>query len=132
MKTENAPTPERIMQFAWGYAPTLIIETALRNRLFDLMDSSPKTLPELTAATGASSRGLRAILDALVGWLLVKRIGDRYALTPESATFLVSTKPSFRGTFFLHTTEHLLPKWMQLPEVVRTGKPAMSVNQQKE
>ena len=29
-------TPERIMQFAWGYVPPLILEAAIRHRIFDL------------------------------------------------------------------------------------------------
>jgi hypothetical protein len=30
-----AITPERIMQLAWGYAPPLIIEAAVRHQVFD-------------------------------------------------------------------------------------------------
>jgi len=124
-------TPERIMQFGWGYAPTLIIRTALQLRLFDLLDQGPKGLDELTRATSASPRGLRAVLNALVGLQLLGREGDRYTLTPESATFLVSTKPSYHGAFFQHTLDQILPRWQQLPEVVRTGKPAQEVNAQE-
>src|SRR5580693_3593783 len=58
-------TPDRIMQFAWGYAPTLIIQSALQHRIFDLLDQSPKTVDELAQATAASKRGLTAILNAL-------------------------------------------------------------------
>jgi 3-hydroxy-5-methyl-1-naphthoate 3-O-methyltransferase len=121
-------TPERVMQFAWGYAPTLIIRTALDLRLFDFMDQSPKSVAELAQQTGASTRGLTAILNALVGLEFVTRSDGRYALTPESATFLVSTKPGFHGGFFQHTLDQILPKWLQLGEVVRSGKPASAVN----
>src|SRR5690242_1655214 len=61
------PTPERIQQVAWGYAPTLILEAALNYRLFDLLDESPQTVEQLAQRTGASLRGLTAILNALVG-----------------------------------------------------------------
>ncbi len=124
-----SPTPDRLMQLAWGYTPTLILETALKYRLFDLLDESPRTVQELAQSTGASERGLTAILNALVGLQFVARPNGRYELTPESAAFLVSTKPGFRGGLLQHTTEHLLPKWMQLEEIVRTGKPATAVNQ---
>jgi hypothetical protein len=66
MKTTNAPSPDRLMQFAWGYAPPLIIEAGVHYRLFDLLDQSPRTVNELAAQTGASARGLTAVLDALV------------------------------------------------------------------
>jgi hypothetical protein len=125
-------TPDRIMQFGWGYAPTLIIRAALQHRVFDLLDQSPKTVDELVKATGASKRGLTAILNALVGLEFLIRSNDRYLLTPESAAFLVSTKPGFHGAFFQHTLDQILPKWQQLDEVVRTGKPVSAANSQKQ
>jgi DNA-binding IclR family transcriptional regulator len=57
-------------------------------------------LQELSARTGASVRGLRALLNALLGFEFLSKNGDgRYALTPESATFLVRNKPAYRGDF---------------------------------
>jgi hypothetical protein len=128
----SAPvTPERIFQLAWGYAPPLIIEAAIKHRVFDVLDGGPKNLAALSAATGASERGLAAILDVLVGMdFLARDAGGAYALTPESAAFLVSTKPSFQGGIIRHTSEHLLPKWLSLNEIVATGKPSAAVNQQ--
>jgi hypothetical protein len=41
-KTEKPLTPERIMQLAWGYAPPLIIEAAVRHRVFDLLEPGRK------------------------------------------------------------------------------------------
>lgn len=125
-------TPERIMQFAWGYAPTLIIQAALQHRIFDLLDESPKTVDDLARATAASKRGLTAILNALVGLQLLARSGERYSLTPESATFLVSSKPGYHGAFFRHILDQILPKWQQLPEVVRSGKPVRAANDQRQ
>jgi ubiquinone/menaquinone biosynthesis C-methylase UbiE len=124
-------TPQRIMQFAWAYAAPLILEAALRNKVFDTLDGGPKTLDEVHAATGASTRGLAAIMNALCGFeLLDKDTQGRYSLTPESAAFLVSTKPSFMGGMIAHTSEQLIPKWLQINEVVRTGKAATAVNQE--
>lgn len=124
-------TPERIYQFAWGYAPTLILEAAIRHRVFDVLDSGPKSLKEISKETGASERGLSAIMNVLVGLdFLAKDKKGTYSLTPESAAFLVTTKPGFQGGILRHTSEHLLPKWLGLNEVVATGRPAQSVNQQ--
>ncbi len=133
----DAPTtppqvkPDRIFQFAFAYAAPLILETAVRLRVFDVLDAGPKTAEEAAAATGASARGLRILMNALVGFEFLKKdAAGRYALTPESAAFLVSTKPAFRGGFFRHTSGQLIPKWLQLTEVVRTGRPAGAVNQE--
>ncbi len=126
-------TPERIMQFAWGYVPTLVLEAAVKHHVFDTLDAGPKTVAEVSAATGASQRGLTAIMNALVGLgFLVKDSHDRYANGAEASTFLVSTKPAFHGGFIRHTSEHLIPQWLHLNEIVATGKPGHSVNQEAE
>ena len=129
---KNSVTPERIMQFAWGYAPTLIIEAAVRHRVFDLLDESPKSIKELAKKSGASQRGLTAIANALVAFNFLSRKGERYALTPESAAFLVSTKPGYLGALYHHMSSQILPKWLQLGAVVGNGKPADLVNKQKQ
>ena len=124
-------TPERIMQFIWGYAPTLIIEAAVHHGVFDALDQSPKTIAELSRKTGASRRGLTAIVNALVGFNFLARKGDRYSLTPESSAFLVSTRPGYLGGLFKHMSSQSIPKWLQLERVVRTGKPAQAINSQQ-
>jgi ubiquinone/menaquinone biosynthesis C-methylase UbiE len=124
-------TPERINQLAFGYAPPLILEAAIRHRVFDVLDSGPKSVSEISKATGASERGLTAIMNVLVGLeFLAKDENGNYSLTPESAAFLVSTKPAFQGGLIRHLSQHLIPSWLRLNDVVATGKPAAAVNQQ--
>ncbi len=123
-------TPERIMQFAWGYIPPLVLEAAIRHHVFDLLDGGPKTVNEIHEKSGASERGLTAIMNALVGLnFLAKDQQSRFSLTPESAEFLVSTKPAFQGGLIRHCSEHLIPKWLRLNEIVETGRPVEAVNQ---
>jgi SAM-dependent methyltransferase len=132
MAKQKKVTPERIMQLAWGYAPTLAIEAAVKHGYFDLLDKRAATAEEVAKKTRTSLRGAKAILDVLVSLQLLQRKGERFALVPESAAFLVSTKPVFYGMFFKHISDQLMPSWLQLTEVVRTGKPALKVNAQKE
>jgi len=126
-------TPERIMQIAWGYAPPLIIEAAVRHGVFDLLAKGPKNLDEVVAHTGASQRGLRVILNALTGLKLLSKDGKgNYALAPESAAFLVSGQPGYLGGFIRHTSSQLIPHWLKLTDAVKDGKPPTGgVNQEK-
>ena len=125
-------TPERILKLAWGYVPPLLLEAAIRHRVFDVLDAGAMTIPEVAKATGASARALKALMDALVGLeFLAKEERGRYALAPESAAFLVSTKAGFLGGPIRHNSEHLIPRWLQLNEVVATGKPVSAVNEEK-
>jgi ubiquinone/menaquinone biosynthesis C-methylase UbiE len=126
-------SPERLMQFTFGFAPPLIIETALRYGVFDILDKGAKSLEALCVETRTSPRGLRIILDALVGLDVLTKDGvGHYALTEESATFLVTGKPTYHGAFFLLTKEPMLSAWGKLEEAVRSGRPAHHINREQE
>ncbi len=127
--TQTEVKPDRIQQLWFGFAPPLILEAALRHRIFDLLDAGPKTVEQVAVATGASPRGLQALMNALTSMQFLAKNGDSYSLTPESSTFLVTTKPTFAGGMFKHTSQ-ILPNWLKLSEAVKTGKPAKSVNQE--
>ena len=116
-------TPERIQQFAWGYGPPLILEAAIRHRVFDVLDGGAKTVAEVAQETGASERGLTAMMNALVGLDFLAKDGQaHYSLTPESSTFLVSHKPSFLGGIIRHGSQQLIPRWLNLNEVVAPAR----------
>jgi ubiquinone/menaquinone biosynthesis C-methylase UbiE len=71
-------------------------------------------------------------MNALAGLeLLTKDAEGRFGLTADSAAFLVSGKPGFLGGMIRHTSTQLVPKWLALSEVVRTGQPTASVNREK-
>jgi hypothetical protein len=129
---KSGPSPERLTQFAFGFAPPLLLQTAVELQIFDLIDASPMSLAELSSKTGASIRGLRALLNALVGFeFLRKDDAGRYALTPESEAFLVRDKPAFRGDFFTFVPT-MIQHWLNLKEVVKSGKPVVTINSEQE
>ncbi len=127
-----AVTPERIMQMAWGYSAPLMIEAAVRNRIFDLLDGGSKSADEVAALSGASVRGVRAVMNALAALqLLTKNAEGRFELAPDTATFLVSGKPTYLGGLSLRTSTQSIPMWLKLGDVVRTGKPSSGVNEEQ-
>ena len=126
-------TPERLQQLGFGYAPPLIISAAVNNRVFDALDSGAKTVEQLQKETGASARGLRAIMDALVGMELLKKDRQwKYSLTPESQAFLISEKPGTLAGFFGSVLPILASRWLRLTDIVRDGRPPVAVNQETE
>jgi SAM-dependent methyltransferase len=131
-KTKNL-TPERLQQFGFAYAPPLIISAAVNNKVFDTLQRGPKTIEQVTKETGGSARGLRAIMDALVGLELLKKDRQsRYSLTPESHAFLISEKPGTLAGFFGSILPVMISRWLRLTDVVRDGRPAVAVNQESE
>src|SRR5438128_1686898 len=121
-KDTSSVSPERLMQISFGYAPTLLIEAAVRHRVFDELAGGSKTITELCTATGVSKRGMRIMVNALVGLeLLAVDQQRRYSLTPESSEYLVGGKQAYMGGFFKHASSQLMPKWLALNEIIRTG-----------
>lgn len=131
-EAQKAVTPERIIQMSFAYAAPLMLEAAIHHRVFDVLDEEAKTLEQVSAETGASVRGLKAVMNGLVALDFLAKDGEHYRLTPESAAFLVSTKPSFQGGILRHTSSQLMPKWLGLNEIVRTGKPSVAANEETE
>jgi 3-hydroxy-5-methyl-1-naphthoate 3-O-methyltransferase len=124
-------TPERILRTQWDYAPPLIVAAAVRLRIFDLLVERPLSVAEVAERADASERGVRSLLNGLVGLdFLAKEPGERYRLTAESEAFLVSGKPGYLGGMFAHAHD-LVPGWLDLAEVVRKGKPLGSLNQEE-
>lgn len=120
-------TPQHIMQAIWRFVEPLALDAAIQNHVFDVLDAGPKTLEEVSQATGASVRGLAAVMNLLVGTrFLVKTTDGRYALTPESSTYLVSTKPGYHGGYVHQIISGLGTDFLPLAEIVRTGVPAKS------
>jgi precorrin-6B methylase 2 len=135
MNSQPAPaqvTPERLMQLAWGYAPPLAIEAGIRLGIFDAFDGGSKTLDQIVSATKCSPRGVSTLANLLVGLGFLSKSSNAYSLTSESEAFLVSTSPRFQGGLFKHMSRQLMPKWLELTEIVRTGKPAKDVSGQSD
>jgi 2-polyprenyl-3-methyl-5-hydroxy-6-metoxy-1,4-benzoquinol methylase len=126
-------TSKRLLEFGFGFAPALIIDAAVKYYIFDALDHGPKTLKEIHYATGASKRGLSAVLNALVALELLQKDSEGfYSLTPESAAFLVRSQPNYQGGLFHHVSSQLIPNWLHLSEVLGTGRPVVAVDSEKE
>lgn len=133
MSDKPALDPEKIFRYSFAFAPPLMIEAAVRLKIFDAMADGPRSLEDLAKATGVDPRGLRILLNGLAGLELVTRPGEgTYGLTPEADAFLVSNRPAFMGGFFRHTSSQLIPRWLHLTDVVREGRPPGEVNLEAE
>jgi hypothetical protein len=118
---EKAFTPEPLMDLSFAYAAPLVIVSAVNNKVFDSLESEPKTAGQLATETGACERGLRIIMNALIGLGLLKKDRQgRDSLTVECSAFLMSNKPGTLAGFFGTIAPQLISKWLRLTDVVRT------------
>jgi ubiquinone/menaquinone biosynthesis C-methylase UbiE len=126
-------TPERLQQLGFAYAPPLIISAAVNNKVFDKLEGGAKTVEQLQKEIGGSLRGLRAIMNALVGLELLKKDRQsRYSLTPESKAFLTGAKPGSLTGFFASILPVMVSRWLRLTDTVHDGRPPVAVNQETE
>lgn len=136
--TPEKPIPDTLSQLTSGFERPLLVGAAVQYRVFDLLEQGPKTLDQVVSESGASLRGLRAVMNALIGLKLLRKDGaGRYALVPETEAFLVRGKPQFLGDMFYDIQvkwRATAPEtgrwrmWLDINEVVFTGKPAAPVN----
>jgi hypothetical protein len=124
--------PTQLRQTVFGYAPVMMLDAAIQLGVFDALSSGPLTSPEVAQRCEISVRGTRPLLDALASLQFLKKQDARYSLTPESAAFLVKGSPTYLGGFVCHNAHNLLPSWQQLAQVVRTGKPATSLDAEQQ
>ena len=121
------------MELSFAYAPPLIISAGVSNKVFDSLESGAKTSDQVAKQTGASSRALRILMNALVGLdLLKKDKKEKYSLTPESAAFLLSSQVGTHAGFFGTIAPQIISRWLRLADIVREGRPVVAVNQEAE
>jgi SAM-dependent methyltransferase len=114
--------PETILRYGWGFAPPLIIEAAARNGVFDALESGPKSVAGVASVTGSSTRGLKSIMNALVGLeLLTRDSAGKFGLTTGAMPLGEMASQASR----------LIPPWLNLTEIVRTGKRPPGVNREE-
>ena len=90
-------TRKRILDDAEGYRRTAVLMTSIDLGVFASIAEAPYTEEALAKKIGASRRGIRILLDALVGMKLLAKENDKYRLTNSSKHTLVPDRPSYMG-----------------------------------
>lgn len=120
---------ERLQQAHFSFAPERVLSAALKFDVFSHIAAGQKTAAEVAAATGASPRGMRMLLNALVGLELLAKREERYEVPADLAPYVVRESPLYMGTFF--ASDHLWESWGHLAEAIRDGKPWRSSSRQE-
>src|SRR5579884_2976157 len=111
-----------------SYTSSRTLAAGVQLGLFSHLAAGPRTAAEVARAAGASERGTRMLLNALVGLQLLAREGERYRLTPFAERYLVKDSPDYMGSIM--EDDSLWEAWSHLTETVRTGRPPRRVENQ--
>lgn len=120
-------TTAKIMQLGTGFWGSKTLLSAIELGLFTELAKGPLDAAVLTKRLQLHPRSARDFFDALVALGMLKRTGQRYANTAETALFLDRTKPSYVGGILEMSNARLYRFWGSLTEGLRTGKPQNEV-----
>ncbi len=121
------PSPQLFFDTITAFERTEALRAAIELDLFTQVAAGHKTAAELAGSCKASARGVRILADYLTIAGFLRKDGDRYELTPDSAAFLDRRSPAYLGgaANFLLAPE-LRKAFEQLPAAVRRGGTAVS------
>jgi ketosteroid isomerase-like protein len=116
------PSPERILQFGFGYWNSKVLLSAVSLGVFTELSRAPLSGLTLAARLGLHARGYRDFFDTLVACGMLTRSGDLYSNSVEADVFLDRAKPSYIGGILELSDSKLYRDWGSLTEALRTGK----------
>jgi SAM-dependent methyltransferase len=102
----------------------LIAGAAVKTGIFASLKNKPLTLQELAATTKSDHRALWTVTEALVSLGYIEHEAGKLKLTEACYSILYDKEsPDYQGFSFMHSY-YLFSKWLELPGILQTGKPA--------
>ena len=116
------PSPQLFFETINSYQRTEALKAAIELEIFTAIGEGNHTAAEIAKRCSASERGTRILCDSLVIIGFLTKDGDRYDLTPDSATFLTKQSPAYIGMAigFL-ATPTVMDSFKTLAAAVRHG-----------
>jgi len=114
---------ERITDIARGFQGAVVLAAAAELKLFTLLDRQSLSAGQVAEKLGLDRRAADIFLHALAGMDLLRKESGRFSNSPLAGELLVRGKPYYQGDIILHNS-NLIQRWLHLPEVLKTGKPA--------
>ncbi len=121
--SSKLPSPVEVgVDLFFGGWRTFVVASAVELDVFTAISSGAATVVQIAGAANAHEPAMRRLLDALVALKYLTHKGERYALTSQSATFLVRGVELYMEGIDRFATFQMMG-WTQLTETIRTGKP---------
>jgi SAM-dependent methyltransferase len=116
------PTPDQVFSSFMGHVSSAVLKAALDLGVFDRIAAGTDDLDGLVRAIAVPERGLRILLDALIGLGFLEKPADRYRLRPIAEAFLVKSSGAYLGGMSAVMGHALLWERMaRLTDIVRQG-----------
>ena len=93
----NQPSPLLIFDALQAYQRTEALKAAIELKLFTVISAGASTAEAIAEQCQANAKGVRVLADFLTVQGLLTKSDGAYALTPDSAAFLVEGSPAYMG-----------------------------------
>ena len=118
-------TADDILELAGGYQRACVLTAAADLDIFNVLSAAELTAPDLATQLGADPRAITILLDALVALELLVKHQAKYS-APAAITDLLTDTGSSSVLPMVRHQATCLRRWVQLPQVTRSGNPAES------
>lgn len=123
----DQPTPTLFFDTITAFERTEALKSAIELDLFTHVASGQRSVPQLASACQASPRGIRILADFLTILGFLRKSGEQYDLTPDSAVFLNRRSPAYLGgTVEFLLTPEIRASYQNLTAAVKRGGTATS------
>lgn len=120
--TATGPDPGLVYDLYTGIFAPQVIRLALQLDVFTPLAAGSASAEQVAQSCGCDPLGMKRLLDCLCSVQVLACQGDRYALTPTAATFLVKGRKAYAGDMILRYTGQELFDGVQ--RSVRSGQPS--------
>lgn len=117
--------PGKLLETSGSYWKSCTLQAGVKLGIFSLIGDRTQTDQEIAGTLGGDLRGVTMLLNALCALGLLVKMGNTYANTDFSKTFLDKGSPQYLGYIIMHH-HHLVESWEKLDQGVLTGKPTRS------
>jgi len=116
-------SPDDVLGVARSYQRACVLTAAADLDVFSALSSGERTASSLASELGADLRATAVLLDVLAAMELLEKRGAKYSVPSDVAEILTETGSRSVLPMVRHQA-NCLRRWVQLPQVVQTGKPA--------
>lgn len=117
----------QLMSLASGHVEARIVQTSVQLGIFETLSHSAMTAEAIAEGLNFDSRATEILLNALAALQLLSKDGTSFSLTPISKQYLLQSSSNYVGGM-IRFDGSLWHCWGELPESVRSGKPARPAN----
>lgn len=124
-------TFSHLIGLASGHAEARILQTAVSLGIFEALASAPHDAQAIANKLQLEPKATELLLNALAALNILKKRAQQFSLSEAAERYLLRSSPQYLGGMIMFE-DLSWQSWAQLPEAIRTGRPARPANMYQE